>query len=59
MDHAKFCPVTQGWSTPELAKPFALLRRRFVAKQEEDHVRRYRAMPLRYAPPCKPARLTV
>jgi hypothetical protein len=47
MDHAKFCPATQGWSTPELVEPIALLRRRLLTKQEEDHAPPLGAMPLR------------
>jgi len=47
MDHAKFCPVTQGWSTPDLVEPFALLRRRLLNEQEEDHAPPLGAMPLR------------
>jgi hypothetical protein len=47
MDHAKFCPATQGWSTPEWVNPFLLLRRRSLAKQEQDHGHDNRAMPLR------------
>jgi hypothetical protein len=50
MDHAKFCTATQGWSTPESVKPFALLRRRFLNKQEEDHVQAVHAMLLRGHP---------
>jgi hypothetical protein len=37
MDNAKFCLATQGWSTPEFIGPLALLRRRRLTKQEEDH----------------------
>jgi hypothetical protein len=47
MDHAKFCPATQGWSTLECMEPFALLRRCALTKQEEDHARPIGAMPLR------------
>src|SRR6476646_10380307 len=47
MNHAKFCPATQGWSTPEWVNPFLLLRRRSLAKQEQDHGHESRAMPLR------------
>jgi hypothetical protein len=38
----------------------ALLRRHFLAKQEEDHGRRIRAMPLRAAVAAKtPGKLTI
>jgi hypothetical protein len=45
-----FAPPHKQWSTPEPAKSFALLRRCFFNKQEEDHVRGLHAMPLRDRP---------
>jgi hypothetical protein len=60
MNHAKFCLATQAWSTPEWSKPCALLRRRFLTKQEEDHAMAFRAIPLRRGPAAKSAaKLTV
>jgi hypothetical protein len=37
MDHAKFCPATQGRSTPESCSGVVLLRRRIAVEQQADH----------------------
>jgi len=53
MDHAKFCTVTQAMVHAGMAKPFDLLRRCFLNKQEEDHVGARHAMALRGRPRAK------